>query len=335
MYVLKQQPEDFVVKEMFEPKLGEGRYGCYLLWKRSYTTQKAIYTLSRRLRMNPKFFNSSGNKDKYAVTEQFITISRGPKRDVEMNDIKLTYLGQTSERMNMGTASGNSFGITVRGLGDERPAKVKAFPNYFDEQRFGRNLNNHEAGKLMIKKDFEGACRMIPETQERLKGCPTDFVGALRSLPKGILRMYPNSFQSWLWNQIVSSYISGFPHREIEYPLGRLAFPEKAAGKGMENFEVPVIGYGSEISGDLKGIIDDLINSQGIALRDFRVSQVPELDLRGDVRKMMVEPEGMKIGKPEDDEINPGKKKVSVSFSLPNGSYATMLVRCLFAQTSA
>ncbi len=331
MYVMKQQPEDFVVKEIFEPKLGGGRYGCYLLWKRSYTTEKAVRTLSRKLRIRGKYFNSSGNKDKYAVTEQFITISRGPKRDVEMNDIRLTYLGQTTERMNMGTASGNSFEITVRGLGDEKPKKVKAFPNYFDEQRFGRNLNNHDVGKLIIRKDFEGACRMIPETQERLKECPADFVGALRSLPKGILRMYPNSYQSWLWNQTVSSHISGLPHREIGYPLGRLAVP---AGS-IKNMDVPVIGYESSIPLDLKGIINGLINSQGIDLRDFRVSQVPELDLSGDVRRMMIAPGNLKMGKPEDDELNPGKKKTRISFSLPNGSYATMLVRCLFAQTSA
>jgi len=332
MYVLKQQPEDFIVKEMFEPKLGGGRYGCYLLWKRSYTTEKAMQTLSRKLRIRPKYFNASGNKDKYAVTEQFITISRGPKRDVEMNDIRLTYLGQTSDRMNMGTASGNSFEIVVRGLGKEKPEPVKMFPNYFDEQRFGRNLNNHEVGKLIIRKDFEGACSMVPETRERLKQCPTDFVGALRSLPKGILRMFPNSYQSWLWNETVSSFISGLPHREIEYPLGRLAVQEEAAEKGMRNMEVPVLGYESGIPENLKGIIGDLVGSQGIALRDFRVSQIPELDLRGDVRRMMVEPGGLKVGRKEDDELNPGKKKVRISFSLPNGSYATMLVRCMFTQ---
>ncbi len=326
MYVLKQQPEDFVVKEMFEPKLDGGRYGCYILWKRSYTTEKAIQTLSRKLRIRSKFFNASGNKDKYAVTEQFITISRGPRRDVEMNDIRLTYLGQTSERMNMGTASGNSFEITVRDMGDEKPKPIRMFPNYFDEQRFGKNLNNHEVGKLIIRKDFEGACRMVPETHWRLKQDPRDFVGALRSLPKGILRMYPNSFQSWLWNLTVSSYLSGSQHREIEYPLGKLAVPSRV----VKNLEVPVLGYESKIPENLKGIIEDLVVSQGIDLRDFRVSQVPELDLSGDFRKMMVKPENLKLGKAEDDELNPGKKKVRVSFSLPNGSYATMLVRCLF-----
>jgi len=327
MYRLKQQPEDFVVKEIFEPKLGDGRYGCYVLWKRSYTTQKAIFTLARRLRMNPKYFNSSGNKDKYAVTEQYITISRGPKRDVEMNDIRLQYLGQTNDRMNLGTASGNRFEIVVRDLDEVNPKLLDVFPNYFDEQRFGNNLNNHEVGRLIIKKDFGGACKIIPEIQERLKQNPSDFVGALRTIPKGILRMYPNSYQSWLWNETVSSYISGLPHSEIEYPLGKLSLPKER----IDDMDIPIVGHDTEIPAELKEIIEKLVGSHDISLRDFNVTQIPELDLSGDNRRMMVNVDDLEIGKPEDDELNPGKKKVTIKFSLPNGSYATMFVRCLFS----
>lgn len=327
-YILKQTPEDFAVKEIFEPKLDEGKYGLYILWKRSYTTEKAVQTLSRRLRIRPKYFNSSGNKDKYAVTEQYITISRGPRRDIEMNDIKLTYLGQTSERMNLGTASGNHFEIVVRGLQESRKtASISSFPNYYDEQRFGRNLNNHEIGRLLVNKDFQKACSMIPEVQDRLKSSPTDFVGALRSLPKGILRIYANSFQSWLWNLTASAYISQFPHTEIEYPLGRLCVPTNP----LKNLDVPILGHETEIPESLEGIVKELLASHDIDLRDFRIPQIPEFDLSGDTRPLLVVPENLKTGKPEDDELNPGKKKILVSFSLPNGNYATMLVRCMLS----
>ena len=152
-YTIKQVPEDFVVREIFEPDLGSGRFACYRLTKRGWTTQSAVSQVSRALHKRPKFINFAGNKDKQAVTEQYTSILHGPGKDLELHggDIRLEYLGQCRKRINLGDSQGNEFEITVRNLPeDARPVAPEQVPNYFDEQRFGMNMNNHLVGMLCI-----------------------------------------------------------------------------------------------------------------------------------------------------------------------------------------
>ncbi|MCK4714816.1 MAG: tRNA pseudouridine(13) synthase TruD, partial [Candidatus Aenigmarchaeota archaeon] len=59
-YVIKQTPEDFVVRERFEPEMGSGRYAYYMLSKRGWTTQSAVSMVSRSFGKRPKFINFSG-----------------------------------------------------------------------------------------------------------------------------------------------------------------------------------------------------------------------------------------------------------------------------------
>ena len=94
MYKLKQIPEDFVVKEIVELELKpDGRYGYYKLTKKDYNTVSACKVIANKLHVKPKFVNFSGTKDRQAVTEQVISISLGPKRNLEIPGIKLEYLG--------------------------------------------------------------------------------------------------------------------------------------------------------------------------------------------------------------------------------------------------
>ncbi len=329
-YRIKQTPEDFVVRERLDLKIEPGRYAYYRLNKRVWTTQAAVGQVARAFRKRPRFINFSGNKDKQALTEQYISILHGPRRGLGLQggDITLEYLGQGRERLNLGTSSGNEFEITVRNLsGDSRPRALSQVPNYFDEQRFGMNLNNHLVGKSLILKDFGKACSLVPETREWLSKSPRDYVGALRGLPKRVLRLYAHAYQSWLWNRTACSCLEGFPHRSISWPLGELILPEKP----VKNIRIPLLGYDSEIPRGLGRTTREIMKSEGISPEDFCVKQFQEFDLRGDIRDMMAEPRGLDIGPLRDDELNPGKKKCLVKFSLQSGSYATMLIRAILS----
>lgn len=329
-YRIKQVPEDFVVREMMELPLDGGRYSCYRLRKRGWTTQSAVSQVARALQKRPKFINFSGNKDKAAVTEQWISVLHGPARDLELQggDITLEYLGKARSRINLGTSPGNEFEITVRDLPQGfAPANVAQVPNYFDEQRFGMNHNNHLVGRHLVRKEFREACGLIPEIMQWLERTPNDFVGALRSLPRRVLRIYAHSYQSWLWNRTASSVLEKSPHRKIQWILGDLLFPDKET----DNMEIPIVGYDTEIPPDLGGIIRGILKEEGLGLEDFKVKQFQEFDLRGGSRDMIVSPENLKIGSLEEDDLNPGKNKCLVKFSLQKGSYATMVVRAIFS----
>lgn len=320
-FKIKQIPEDFRVAEKYSLKPGkDGVYGYYNLIKTSYTTQRAIETIARRIRKRSKFFNYSGNKDKYAVTEQLISILHGPARDVEMKDIKLVYLGRGSERINLGTAEENTFEITVRNI-DKLPKAIQV-PNYYDDQRFGMNGNNHIIGKLLLQKKFKEACKLIPETEDHLIERPSDYVSALRRIPKRILRLYPHAYQSYLWNVIVSKEIQKGKHKFIETASGKLAIPLETT----KNKKINIVGYDTKITKKEK----EILNKEEIKQEDFKVKEIQEFDLSGESRDMLIEVKNLEISKLEEDDLNTGKKKCTLKFTLPKGAYATTVIKAFF-----
>ncbi len=329
-YKIKQVPEDFMVREIMETEPSEGRFGLYKLTKKTWTTQSAVSRVARAFHKRPKFVNFSGNKDKMAVTEQLITILHGPSRGLELDEgnIRLDYLGRTPHRINLGTSPGNRFEITVRDLEKGHSiSKPEQVPNYFDEQRFGMNRNNHLVGRAMLRRDFQEACTLVPETTEWLSRTPNDYVGALRSMPRRVLRIYAHAYQSWLWNETVQVILRKSPHREVEWIIGNLVFPNQET----DNKEIPIAGYDTGLEGDSGGIISGILEEEGFSLEDFRVKQFPEFDLTGSSRTMFCIPEGLEISEPEPDELNKGKEKRTVAFALQKGSYATMVVRAIFS----
>jgi len=47
-------------------------------------------------------------------------------------------------------------------------------------------------------------------------------------------------------------------------------------------------------------------------------------------REIMLKPEALAISVVEDDDLNEHRRKVKVEFSLPKGSYATIILKALF-----
>jgi len=298
MYKIKQIPQDFVVKEQNDLKFTEnGRYSYFLLKKTDYSTLKAIGVISRRLKIRPKFINFAGTKDKVACTEQYISVSLGPRKDYDFGDIQLTFLGRGDERLNLGNLKGNHFEITVRDI-NKRPEPKERVLNLFDDQRFGIKGNNHIIGKHIIKKEFKEAAETIPLD---VKG--NDYVGALRTLPKKILLIYVHAFQSYLWNEVA---------------------------RDIDSEEIPILGINTELEGEIGKAYERLMEREGITQRDFVIKQMPELSSEGDVRKRFVDVEDMHIGDLEDDELNVKKKKCLITFTLPKGAYATNVIKNLF-----
>lgn len=60
----------------------------------------------------------------------------------------------------MGDNVGNRFRVRIRGLGDV-PEPPEYFLNYFGNQRFGTELNNHVIGRLILEEKFDDALDLI------------------------------------------------------------------------------------------------------------------------------------------------------------------------------
>lgn len=347
MVRLKVLPEDFVVKEipLVRPSTSQGRYLYFLLRKKGKNTIDVIRDLARILHLPDKHVGFAGSKDKQAVTEQVCSVTGVARKQLEVvriPDVQMTVLGYGTDPISLGDLIGNTFTITVRDLKEEEVKKIKPsqyVPNYFDEQRFGER--NIVIGKAMITKNFAEVVRLGVHTgqwnelKEYRKEHPTDSVGALRLLPSRLLRMYVNAYQSYLWNETVAEYLrkKGKVIKEVKYRGGFFVFvdqPEKFTG-----LQLPMVGFGSlewETYPLVKQIIDDLLQKEGITRQDFIIPQLPELSLEGGLRSVMTEVKEMVIGTVENDELQKGKKKVTISFTLPKGSYATMVMKWMFSE---
>jgi tRNA pseudouridine13 synthase len=165
---LKQSPDDFRVEELSNDLLsGEGSFSFYRLEKTGWTTPDAIQAIRRLWQIDWRRISYGGLKDRHAVTSQYLTIFRGPQKNLAHERIRLTYLGRRSEPFTAADILANRFTIVLRDL---REAELTAavgrlgevadagLPNYFDDQRFGSIGEKREfVAKEMVFGRFERA----------------------------------------------------------------------------------------------------------------------------------------------------------------------------------
>jgi tRNA pseudouridine13 synthase len=74
-----------------------------------------------------------------------------------------------------------------------------------------------------------------------------------------------------------------------------------------------------------------VLGREKLKLEDLRVKEAPKLlYFKHEERPLVVHPGKLVIGKPRPDELNRGYIKVNIAFTLPPGSYATLVVKRLF-----
>jgi tRNA pseudouridine13 synthase len=169
---LKQQPEDFQVEEITRVVAGSGgAFAFYRLEKRGWTTPDALALLRRRWDIEPRRLSYGGLKDRHALTTQYLTIFHGPRRGLDQQGVRVTYLGQLPVPYSSQDIDRNRFRLVVRDLAeDARPQleatlsrlAVEGVPNYFDDQRFGSvsGEGGEFIARLLVRGRFEEALRL-------------------------------------------------------------------------------------------------------------------------------------------------------------------------------
>lgn len=332
-----------------------GEYLHFTLQKRNWDNILAIKEISKRLGISYKRFGFAGTKDKRALTTQRVSVrdvSGENLKKVNINDITIGNFEYGNEGINLGDLWGNRFAITIRDLKCDREileVRIKAImgeiasgvPNFFGVQRFGTTRPiTHLVGKEILGGNFENAVMIYliknfeEETEETRKAReflretndfkeglkifpkylsyelailnhlvkkPADFVGALRKLPKKLRWMFVHAYQGFIFNKALSDYIS----------------------RGIIVEKLPLVGYETGIDEITNEILDD----EKITMEDFKISAMPELSSKGIYRDCFVEVRDFEILNISDDELNTGKKKIILQFSLSKGNYATTVVR--------
>jgi len=192
---LKSRPEDFEVDELTDFVVSDGPFAVYRLTKQSLGTPEAMTAIQQRWQLSRQQLSYGGLKDRHAVTRQWVTIHRGPRRNLEQSNFSLIYQGQAPQAFTPHDIAANRFTITLRNLSPSAAKVViETLPqlaqdgvaNYFDDQRFG---SVGESGDFIAaawcKGDYERALwLMLAEPNEHDRPDDRD--------EKYILRQYWN-----------------------------------------------------------------------------------------------------------------------------------------------
>ncbi len=163
--VIKQIPADFRVTEL--PLLlpeGEGEHLWVNIRKTGWNTVGVAGLLSRATGARNGDVSYAGLKDRQAVTEQWFSIhlpGRETPRlpEVLADGVEVLEQQRHSRKLRRGALKGNRFEIVLRQCrgAHEDVAKTLArlqaqgFPNYFGEQRFGRDGANITKARQMLR----------------------------------------------------------------------------------------------------------------------------------------------------------------------------------------
>ena len=153
---IRSTPEDFFVEELpgFEPS-GSGEHLLLTIEKRGMNTAFAAKRIAQWARVPEMGVSYAGLKDRHAVTRQRFSVHL-PKKvapdlaTLESDELRVLDHAWHSRKLPRGALAGNRFVLVLRELQGEREAielRLRAIaehgvPNYFGEQRFGREGDN-------------------------------------------------------------------------------------------------------------------------------------------------------------------------------------------------
>lgn len=151
----KQKFEDFVVTEDLGFELtNDGEHVFVFLEKCDCNTIFVAEQLAKYVGISAKFVSYAGLKDRQAVTQQWFSLHMPGQATPDFSNFnldgcKILKVTRHNKKLKIGALKGNYFNINLTSLSDKseiesKLALIKQFgvPNYFGEQRFGREQNN-------------------------------------------------------------------------------------------------------------------------------------------------------------------------------------------------
>ncbi len=358
---IKEQIDDFIVTEKASHEVGEGDDLIVKVTKHNMTTLEAVYELSKILHVSRKRFGYAGNKDKRAVTTQYMSINGVSEEDLErvfMPDIDIEIIGK-GNRITLGNLDHNEFEIVVRGINlpeehiEKRITGITEeidgkFPNYFGKQRFGSTRPiTHQVGRHILRGDYEEAvwtyiAKPYEKEHEKVKKVRKDLWekrdperGAERfpsqyRYEKNLLYHLANKEGDYLGaiKRLPQGLQKLFIHAYQSYVFNKALSYMLEDGVDDKDVELPLVGYKTNISDDKAGRkIKEVLEEDEVSLEDFKLRDLKHLRVEGEYRECFKEVKDFKVLEIGKDDLNINKNMVKVSFGLNKGTYATVFLR--------
>ncbi len=153
---LRSIPDDFRVTEILDwPFSGDGEHDYLRIEKTGANTEWVARQLARHANVAAREVGYAGLKDRHAVTTQWFSVPRWHSPDWSapgIEGVRILEVARHRKKLRRGAHHGNAFRIVLRGEmpGDREPRlarrieriREQGVPNYFGEQRFGRQGSN-------------------------------------------------------------------------------------------------------------------------------------------------------------------------------------------------
>jgi tRNA pseudouridine13 synthase len=324
---IRQQNSDFKVYEIppCDPD-GVGEHIWLHIRKEGCNTDWVAEQLARLAKVKPGDVSYAGRKDRHAICEQWFSVRypglETPELISDCDEFEILSQARHGRKLRTGALKANRFEILMRPMSARVDQKalaerlqaieVKGVPNYFGEQRFGREMSN------------------LKQVERWAAGFP---------LPRSRNRrsMTISAARSWIFNQAVALRLrkkdpyllvngdyclvtgrhSGFTVDEVtDEQLNECS-------KRQISIAAPLVGEGLSdefLAGLVDHVSEPYISQWCEKLGAIRMSS--------DWRQIWIHPSEMSVQVNSDGDLQ-------ISFSLPPGAFATSVIREIANLTDA
>jgi tRNA pseudouridine13 synthase len=154
---IRVRNEDFEVDEVpsYEP-CGSGDHLFLWVEKRGMAPEYFARTIAQKLGISPGAVGTAGLKDRHAVTRQWVSVPKEAEPNVGKivgDGLRVLKTGRHTNKLKPGHLRGNRFRILIREGNREAPVetileriRTQGLPNFYGPQRFGRDGSTVDLG---------------------------------------------------------------------------------------------------------------------------------------------------------------------------------------------
>ncbi len=327
---IKAEPEDFEVEELpaYEPS-GSGDFLYLWVEKRDLGAEYFLRQVAKRLDLPPGEVGSAGLKDRRAVTRQMVSVPARAEPNLARLDgegVRLLRVGRHGNKLKPGHLRGNRFRILIRGadpaagerLGPLLERLRSGWPNYYGPQRFGRDGETVRLGTALLRGE--------------------ELPGPRRRVSPFLRKLALSAAQSALFNHYLARRLDDGLLRRVlpgdvlaKWPFGGMFVAEDLAAEQRRIDAREVVPAGPIYGRKTFPARGEAAEREAAVLREAGVAAEA---LRG-FGKLMQGTRRHNLIYCDDLSAAPEPEGVRLTFTLPAGSYATVLLREVMKTDSA
>jgi tRNA pseudouridine13 synthase len=167
-----------------------------------------------------------------------------------------------------------------------------------------------------------------------LRDHPDAYRKALNLITQRLLSIYLSAYQSLLWNRVAGRYLEaqlGAAPAHVEVAGERLPIHPILTPVVDREASIPLPNHQAAYNPKVAPVVTQVLDEERLTLSELKARILKRAYLSKGKRNLLLFPGDASITDPEPDERFPDRQRMTVSFTLPRGSYATMVLRVLAA----